>query len=97
MSQEQNTSEILAWVDRADAEPREWRDAAVSVDNTVYLTAAELQELQEALLEVAYLQPIERFGDRLNDPTRRPSGARAVRVFGIAFPLARAAAGDGHT
>jgi predicted ArsR family transcriptional regulator len=85
--QERHSDETLAWVERAGSEPREWRDAAVSVDNTAYLTPTELQELRDTLLEVTYLQLVERYGDRLNDPNRRPSGARPVRVFGVAFPL----------
>lgn len=92
--QEQHAGEMLAWIDRADSEPRTWRDAAFSVDNTVYLTAAELQELQEELLEVTYLRLVERYGDRIDDPDRRPRGARPVRVFGLGFPLARPPAGD---
>jgi predicted ArsR family transcriptional regulator len=93
--QEQHASEMLAWIDRADSELHEWRDAAVSVDNTAYLTASELRELREALLGVAYLQLIDRYGDRLDDPSRRPPGARPVRVFGIAFPLGVATGDDG--
>jgi|SRR5205085_3074476 predicted ArsR family transcriptional regulator len=93
--QEQHAAQVLAWVDRADSEPREWRNAAVSVDNTAYLTAAELQQLQEELLEVVYLRLVEHYGDRLKNPIRRPPGARPVRVFGVAFPLAGPATNDG--
>jgi predicted ArsR family transcriptional regulator len=93
--QEQHAGEMLSWIDRADAEPAEWRDAAVSVDNTVYLTAAELEELRGTMLEIAYLQLERRYGDRAGDPSRRPPGARPVRVFGIAFPLGRPVIDDG--
>jgi predicted ArsR family transcriptional regulator len=43
---------VLAWLDGAGREDREWREAVVLSNSTLVATAAELEQVREALLEV---------------------------------------------
>jgi len=61
-----------------DAEPPEWRAASYISGTTRWMTAAELKEIRDQLAEIE-----ERYGDRDDDPARRPPGAREVRVFAV--------------
>jgi hypothetical protein len=74
----QRAREYLAT--RAD-EPGEWRRAAGFGDVLAHLTAAELAQLTA---EIDAL--MRRFDDRLEDPSRRPAGARAVQIIRMAVP-----------
>jgi len=65
-------SRVLAFVDRAAAEP-EWRAAALLSNSTVVATVDELAEISQALLGV--LRPYF-----LSERTDRPEGARDVHV-----------------
>ena len=65
---------------RAD-EPAEWRRAAGFGDVLAHLTAAELTQLTA---EIDAL--MARFDDRLEDPSRRPAGARTVQIIRMAVP-----------
>lgn len=57
-------------------EPGEWRDVLGINNSNDYLTAAEVQELREAVLEL-----MSKFEDRRQDPSKRPEGARFVNLF----------------
>ncbi len=61
-----------------DAEPPEWRAASYISGTTRWMTAAELKEIRDQLAEIE-----ERYGDRDDDPARRPPGAREVGVFAV--------------
>jgi len=65
---------------RAD-EPAEWRRAAGLGDVLAHVTAAELTQL---MAEIDAL--MARFDDRLEDPSRRPDGARMVQIMRMAVP-----------
>jgi predicted ArsR family transcriptional regulator len=69
-----------AFLRAGDAEPAEWRDAALFSDSLQYLTAGELAQLRDDLLALA-----RRRSER--GPALRPSGARPVYVIAFAFPL----------
>ncbi|WP_326614428.1 helix-turn-helix domain-containing protein [Streptomyces scopuliridis] len=60
--------------------PREWREAERFGDEIVYLTAAELAELEERVSAL-----LDSYGERFDDPSRRPEGAEPVTVMRIAF------------
>ncbi|MFI0982027.1 winged helix-turn-helix domain-containing protein [Streptomyces sp. NPDC021093] len=60
--------------------PREWREAEQFGDDLVYLTATELAELEEKFSKL-----LEPYGERFDDPSRRPEGAEPVTVLRIAF------------
>ncbi|MER6593545.1 metalloregulator ArsR/SmtB family transcription factor [Micromonospora purpureochromogenes] len=70
------------WLRRAGDEPPEWYDVALFNDSLLLLTAAELAELNEAVL--ALLRPY-RQRNRQADP---PAGARSVAIQYKAVPLA---------
>jgi DNA-binding transcriptional ArsR family regulator len=72
----------LEWLDRRDTEGSEWVDAAAISDALVYMTPAELRELDggiRALLE-PYLKRLE-----AREPPQE--GARPVSVIALGFPL----------
>lgn len=61
---------------RHGLEPREWQQASHISGTTLWVTASELQEIRDRLLEIA-----GRYGERAADPGLRPPGAREARVF----------------
>jgi hypothetical protein len=63
---------------RQDLEPAEWREASHLSGSTIWVTAAELRQIKDQLLEIAL-----RFDDRRDDPGRRPAAAREARVFTV--------------
>jgi DNA-binding transcriptional ArsR family regulator len=64
-----------------DELPPAWTEAAIHSSFGGWLTAEELTEIGERLLEV--WQP---FLDRLRDPSARPPGSRLVHMFAHGFP-----------
>ncbi|MEV6171956.1 helix-turn-helix domain-containing protein [Streptomyces sp. NPDC051954] len=60
--------------------PREWREAEQFGDDIVYMTAAELAELRERFSAL-----LDSYGERAEDPSRRPEGAEPVTVLRVAF------------
>lgn len=63
---------------RQDLEPAEWREASHLLGSTTYVTADELRQIKDQLVEIA-----NRYADRLADPARRPAGAREARIFTV--------------
>ncbi|HTR76162.1 MAG TPA: helix-turn-helix domain-containing protein [Solirubrobacterales bacterium] len=74
--------EALRSVERRHAESAEWSEAALYGDRLLYVTAAELAELNRQI--AALLAPYMR---RVDDPGARPEGARAAMFVQLAFPL----------
>jgi DNA-binding transcriptional ArsR family regulator len=78
---------LLAWDEvrvrrylaQFEAEPREWQDAALFMDSTLQVTAAELTELSQAVYDL--LEPYRK--DRRTDP---PTGTRTVSIAIRALP-----------
>src|SRR3954468_10620197 len=75
-----STSRVLAWMDASDAEPRDWRTAAIVSNRNLLLTAAELEAVTAQI-------------DELLDPFRarerrggEPADARIVHVHFSAVP-----------
>lgn len=62
-------------------QPAEWTAASVMGASLMYVTAAELTQVKEDLVAV-----LSRFADRAADPSSRPPGALAARVFVTAYP-----------
>ena len=58
-------------------EPAEWQEGTGALDETAWLTAAELNATWAAMKDL-----VLKFADR--DPSRRPEGAREVRLFAAA-------------
>lgn len=63
---------------RQDLEPAEWREASHILGSSTYVTADELLQIKNELVEIA-----GRYSGRLADPARRPAGAREVRIFTV--------------
>jgi DNA-binding transcriptional ArsR family regulator len=71
----------VEWLDRRRGEDPEWVDAAGVSDALVYMTAAELRDLDQGIRDL-----LEPYLKRL-EARERPAGARPVNVIGLAFPL----------
>jgi DNA-binding MarR family transcriptional regulator len=63
---------------RQDLEPAEWREASHLLGASMWVTADELREIKDQMVEISH-----RYSDRLADPARRPAGAREARVFTV--------------
>jgi DNA-binding transcriptional ArsR family regulator len=75
-----------AWqVARYDA-PAEWRDASISTQSWDFLTADELAQFRQELMDLIF-RFARRHADRI-DPARRPPGALPIRLVAWAYPAA---------
>ena len=90
MLRERQLARYRTWLETNKNFPRQWRDAAGSSESMIYLTAGELEELNQELL--ALLLP--RFRERLTDPSVRPPGAVPVEFLMLAYPISLPPAGD---
>ncbi|OZM81981.1 helix-turn-helix domain-containing protein [Pseudonocardia sp. MH-G8] len=61
---------------RQEREPQEWRRNSRKRASLTYLTVDELEQVSQELRAI-----LDRYGNRLEDPARRPAGSRAVRMF----------------
>jgi DNA-binding transcriptional ArsR family regulator len=75
--------EAVKWLERHTSEPEEWAEAAVLGDSILYLTAEELVEFDAKVRDL-----VAPYMERLEDPSRRPQGSRAVNFIRLSFPLA---------
>lgn len=66
----------------ADDLPRQWRDVAQATQNLEFLTADELREIHEQVLEVT-----NRFRERKANLESRPEGALPVELLFFGYPL----------
>ena len=67
---------IHRWLAQASTESPEWINASTVTGSSIWATVEEMEELSQTAQALA-----DRFEDRRSDPTKRPSGARPVRVF----------------
>jgi DNA-binding transcriptional ArsR family regulator len=74
--------QALEWLERRRSEPAEWAQISSFGDRVLYATPEELEELEERLADL-----LDPFIGRLEDPSTRPDGARAVNVIQLIFPL----------
>ena len=66
---------------RAGGEPAEWQRASGSSEYATWLTAAELEALNDEIREVH-----ARYADRLTDPSLRPPGSRMCEFVAWGVP-----------
>jgi DNA-binding transcriptional ArsR family regulator len=92
MLRERQFARYQTWLQTNHTFPREWRDAAGSSESIIYLTASELDDLNQEVL--ALLLP--RFRERLTDPARRPPDAVPVEILMLAYPISMPQPGDGR-
>jgi hypothetical protein len=67
---------MRSWLRLRDTEPDEWREPSLIGGATMWVTAEELKEISDEIMPV-----LRRYTERLEDPAKRPAGARAARVF----------------
>jgi hypothetical protein len=72
---------VSRWLDRRGEASTAWRDAAIFGDRFLYLTAAELTELEDKVTEI-----LDAYGERTVRPEARPPDARQVSMMLFAFP-----------
>lgn len=70
------TANLKRWIRREGEEPEAWQEATGMTGVTTFLTVEEMHGLTRELREVA-----TRYSERGEDPSNRPAGARAVRIF----------------
>jgi len=75
-------AKLMRWKRSEHTYPEDWRRSSFRSGSTTWLTSDELGELSRQIWEV-----MARFGDRLEDPAKRPEGSRPVRLFSVGYPL----------
>jgi DNA-binding transcriptional ArsR family regulator len=78
---EQYFEQLARWLESSPGEPQEWRQAATLGDRVLYVTPAELEELNGRVRAV-----LDEYFERQVRPELRPAGARQVSWLNIAFP-----------
>lgn len=73
--------DLMRWIQTKPTEPIQWQEAMPFGDYGIYVTAAELKELN-ARIE-ALLEP---YDQRRFDPDLRPAGSRPVTLLNLAYP-----------
>ncbi|MGH9063919.1 MAG: winged helix-turn-helix domain-containing protein [Acidimicrobiales bacterium] len=81
--QERYLARLETWLETRSLYPPQWQEAAGQNESVIYLTAAELEELEEEL--VAILLP--RYRERLTDPSLRPQGSLPVEILTFSYPI----------
>jgi DNA-binding transcriptional ArsR family regulator len=79
------------WVETSASYPREWREAADSSEYVIYLRAEELEQVNAELTRVL----MNRFSERLVDPSARPPGAVPVEFLQLSYPMQLPPPADG--
>jgi len=73
---EHETEHVRQWLADAPREPIEWVQASTLYESKAWATVEEVAELSAAVQRLT-----DRFDERGDDPSKRPLGARPVRVF----------------
>jgi DNA-binding transcriptional ArsR family regulator len=81
--------QLRAWIASRYAAPRAWQRAADVSDWTLYLTAAETEQLRDQIHRL-----FGQFTDRIEHPAQRPAAAVAVRAFITLHPQSLPSPGD---
>jgi hypothetical protein len=70
------------WRDTRRSYPRQWQQAAGDAEYLFYMTAAELEQLKDELSALL----LDRFLDRLTDPSQRPADSVPVEILTLCYP-----------
>lgn len=73
---------VMTWLESRRDEPQAWQESELFGDTALYLTAAELAELDRAVQEL-----VEPYLDRTAKRQLRPDDARLVMFIALGFPL----------
>jgi DNA-binding transcriptional ArsR family regulator len=80
---ERQLGRYQTWLQTKAAYPRRWREAADESEWGSYLTADELDQLNEEIVTLLR----SRFPDRLTDPSKRPPGSVLVELLMFSYPV----------
>jgi predicted ArsR family transcriptional regulator len=83
-----NVERWRAWLAASADYSEEWQKAALTISSMIYLTAAELQQLADELVEI-----LSRFTERV-DPELRPEGTLPVQLTAFGHPLPQTPSGN---
>jgi len=84
MIHERQASRFRNWRDTRHSYPEEWVKAATNSQHLLYMTAAELRQLNDDVAELID----SRFGHRYFRPEERPPGALPVEIHFTDYPVA---------
>jgi len=62
--------------------PREWQEVTGGSQATLYLTPAELRQVDEEIMTI-----LDRYSDRITDSERRPEGSAPTEFLMFAYPF----------
>jgi DNA-binding transcriptional ArsR family regulator len=79
---EHYVQELARWFELMPDEPVEWQRATQFGDTSLYVTAAELEELSQRVRDL-----VDAYFGRHANPDLRPPGARLVSFVQIAYPV----------
>jgi DNA-binding transcriptional ArsR family regulator len=86
---ERQFARYQAWLDSRSGYPARWRQAAGDSTYLFYLTADELEALNDELSRIL----LPRFVERMADPASRPAGSVPVEMSVLSYPIAVPPAG----
>jgi DNA-binding transcriptional ArsR family regulator len=90
---DRSLSRYRTWRDTRHTYPEQWRDATTDSTYLFHVTADELNEFKEELHRFL----MDRYWERLDDPSRRPPGAAPVEMVVIAYPVSPPSDSSGGT
>ena len=77
------------WLERARAGlesrhalPEEWRRVTGADQMTLYVTPAEMQRINEQILDILFA-----YRERIGDPSKRPEGSRPIEHVSFYYPV----------
>lgn len=80
---ERQLARFRTWIETRHLYPSRWRAAAGESEHVFYLTADELEALNDELTTLL----LGRFRERLSDPATRPPGAVPVEMLIFRYPI----------
>ncbi|HVY11047.1 MAG TPA: helix-turn-helix domain-containing protein [Mycobacteriales bacterium] len=89
LAQERTFDRVRHYIDTLPSYPKEWQQGSFITDWLIYVTADELAEIGEAVME-----QLSRYRERTGDLSLRPEGSRPVQVAAFGFPLPPTASGN---
>jgi hypothetical protein len=82
MLREHHLARLDAFYATRSSLPREWQEVTGGSQLALYLTPAELRQIDEEVMAI-----LDRYLDRLADPERRPEGSAPIDILLFAFPF----------
>lgn len=81
---ERQLARYQTWLETRSMYSSRWRKAAGDSEHLFWVTAEELEALNEELLSLLF----PRYRERLSDPSTRPEGALPVELLMFMYPIA---------